>query len=205
MNRWILPIWWSCIGKDLCLRPVQPACFIYQYKGNFRANLEIFSLVLAAGLRCVGYKLCQGKKSKRKLWLSRSCSEAGGEIGKKYVSGEYTHYMLQKNINHCQLPTNGIWRKKTSLVVWPSRQSLFPIELSVLPCQSPLLGNTGKYTPSRASPILTFLVLGQLNQAYISQNWVSLTENIFSIITQLRTLTWQLQNQVGNKFGLSAE
>ena len=36
-----------------------------------------------------------------------------------------------------------------------------------LPCQSPQLGNTGKYMPSRAGPIQDFSVLGQLYWAYI--------------------------------------
>ena len=33
--------------------------------------------------------------------------------------------------------------------------------------KSPQLGNTGKYTPSRASPIRDLSVLGQLNWIYI--------------------------------------
>ena len=56
---------------------------------------------------------------------------------------------------------------KTTLVIYPFRQSVFSSEFLELPCQSPLLGNTVKYTPSRASPIQTFPVLGQLYWAYI--------------------------------------
>ena len=43
---------------------------------------------------------------------------------------------------------------ETTLVIYPLGQSVFPSELLELPGQNPLLGNRGKYTPSRASPVL---------------------------------------------------
>ena len=50
---------------------------------------------------------------------------------------------------------------ETTVVLYPSRQNLFPSDFLKLPHQSPLLGNTEKYTHSRASPIWAFSVVGQ--------------------------------------------
>ena len=69
------------------------------------------------------------------------------------------------NISRSQSPNNGIL--KPNGVIYPSRQSVFPSESEELPHQIPQLGNTGKYRPSRASPIRDFSVLGQLYWAYI--------------------------------------
>ena len=50
------------------------------------------------------------------------------------------------------------------------------VEFSELPCQSPELGKTGKYTPSRAGPMRKI------------PYWTSSAGPIFSRIAQLRTL-----------------
>ena len=54
-------------------------------------------------------------------------------------------------IMHSQSPNDGILKNNCS--IFPSRQSIFPIELLKLPWQSPLLANTRKYSSSRAGPI----------------------------------------------------
>ena len=52
--------------------------------------------------------------------------------------------------------------RKTTRVIYPLRQNVLLSEFIELPCQSPNLGNMGKYTPTRASSLQTFPVLGQL-------------------------------------------
>ena len=53
--------------------------------------------------------------------------------------------LLKIGIFHSQLTMEYL---KTTLVIYPFRQSLFSSDFLELPRQSPLLGITGKYTPS---------------------------------------------------------
>ena len=53
---------------------------------------------------------------------------------------------------HSQSPNNGLLKYNGG--IYPPRQNVFPNESLDLPRQSPQLGNTGKYTPSRAGLIL---------------------------------------------------
>ena len=66
---------------------------------------------------------------------------------------------------HSQSPNNGL--QKNNGGIYPSRESVFLSESEELTRQSPQLGNTGKYTPSRADPIRDISVLGQLYWLYI--------------------------------------
>ena len=81
------------------------------------------------------------------------------------MSVPYPKLGRDENTEHSQSPNNGLLKYNGE--IYPTRQSVFPSESLDLPRQSPQLGNTGKYVPSRAGPIRDFSVSGQLYWAYI--------------------------------------
>ena len=94
--------------------------------------------------------------------LVNSSSSGGFRVTFEWLN---VHAACTVNIIHSQSANNGLLIYNGG--IYPPRQSVFSSEFLELPRLSPLLGNTGKYTPSKAGPIQTFTVLGQLYWAYI--------------------------------------
>ena len=76
-----------------------------------------------------------------------------------------TYYHNLTDPNHSQSPHNE--KRKNIKVIYCFRTRVFPSEYKELPGQSPQLGNTGIYTPSKASPIWDFYLLGNILGVYI--------------------------------------
>jgi len=60
---------------------------------------------------------------------------------------------------------------KIAVAIFPSRQSVFPSELLKLPWQSPQIGNTRKYSSSRAGSIRVRILPREYTDPYWASSW----------------------------------